>query len=168
MKEVIINRELKNQNKINKRSTARLIAVQTLYQYYFYEQERDLDILKKELLDNYILSEESQEESYHNKIDAGLLQILTSNIVTLLPEIDRDINEFLQEQWSLEKLPDILLQILRIANLELKLAKNTPVKVILSEYVDIAACFYDSQKVTFVNSILESLAKKNRPNEFKK
>ena len=163
-----INKELNNQNKINKRSTARLIAVQALYQYYFYEQERDLDILKKELLDNYLLSEEREEESYHGKIDKGLLQKLTSNVITLIPEIDREINEFLQGQWSLEKLPDISLQIIRVANLELKLAKDTPVKVILNEYVDIAACFYDSQKVTFVNSILESLAKKNRPDEFKK
>lgn len=163
-----INKELNNQNKINKRSTARLIAVQALYQYYFYEQERDLDILKKELLDNYLLSEEREEESYHGKIDKGLLQKLTSNVITLIPEIDREISEFLQGQWSLEKLPDISLQIIRVANLELKLAKDTPVKVILNEYVDIAACFYDSQKVTFVNSILESLAKKNRPDEFKK
>jgi N utilization substance protein B len=163
-----INKELNNQNKINNRSTARLIAVQALYQYYFYEQERDLDILKKELLDNYLLSEEREEESYHGKIDKGLLQKLTSNVIALIPEIDREINDFLQGQWSLEKLPDILLQIIRVANLELKLAKDTPVKVILNEYVDIAACFYDSQKVTFVNSILESLAKKNRPDEFKK
>lgn len=165
MKETLtLNQELK----INKRSVTRLIAIQALYQYYFYEQKNDIDTLKKELLDNYLLSEESNIESYHDKIDTNLLQNLTSNIITLLPEIDKDINEFLQGQWNLEKLPDILLQILRIANLELKFTKDTPVKVILSEYVDIAACFYDSQKVTFVNSILENLAKKNRPKEFKK
>jgi len=164
------SKELKSQNsnKINKRSISRLIAVQSLYQYCFYEKEYDIELLKKDLLDNYFLSEENKEESYHDKIDAGLLQNLTSNVIILLPEIDIEINEFLQEQWSLEKLPDILLQILRIANLELKLSKDTPIKVILSEYVDIAACFYDDHKVTFVNSILENLAKKNRPNEFKK
>ncbi len=165
MKEVLISNL---NNKINKRSVTRLIAIQTLYQYYFYEQKHDIATLKKELLDNYLLSEESNIEPYHDKIDTKLLQNLTSKIIILLPEIDQDINEFLQEQWDLEKLPDVLLQILRMANLELKLAKDTPVKVILSEYVDIAACFYDSQKVTFVNSILENLAKKNRPNEFKK
>ena len=165
MKEVLISNL---NNKINKRSVTRLIAIQTLYQYYFYEQKHDITTLKKELLDNYLLSEESNIEPYDDKIDTKLLQNLTAKIITLLPEIDHDINEFLQEQWDLEKLPDVLLQILRMANLELKLAKDTPVKVILSEYVDIAACFYDSQKVTFVNSILENLAKKNRPNEFKK
>ena len=82
MKEVLISNL---NNKINKRSVTRLIAIQTLYQYYFYEQKHDITTLKKELLDNYLLSEESNIEPYHDKIDTKLLQNLTAKIITLLP-----------------------------------------------------------------------------------
>jgi transcription termination factor NusB len=42
--------------------------------------------------------------------------------------------------------------------------KDNPTKVIISEYVDLSACFYELKQVTFVNSILQNIANKNRPN----
>ena len=68
----------------------------------------------------------------------------------------------------MEKLDGVARQVLRLGAFELKFIKNIPLKVVIDEYVDIAASFFDSKKITFINATLENLAKKFRAEEFTK
>jgi N utilization substance protein B len=54
-----------------------------------------------------------------------------------------------------------MLQILRLAAFEIKFLLDVPTKVVIDEYVGIAASFFDETKVTFVNAVIDGIAKKN-------
>ncbi len=155
-----------------KRSLTRLIAIQILYQYNFFNAQnsggkKSIADVTNEIIDNYLLDQEETPSSYRQKIDLDFLNNLTLGIIPFLSEIDSDIAELLQKNWTLAKLPDVSLEIIRIAVFELRFMVEVPVKVVINEYVDIASSFYDEKKVTFVNSILDNLAKKYRQEEFK-
>jgi N utilization substance protein B len=154
-----------------KRSLTRLVAIQILYQYNFFNTQnvsgkKSIADVTNEIIDNYILDQEEVPSSYRQKIDIDFLTNLTTAIIPFLNEIDQDIAQLLQKTWTLAKLPDVALEIIRIAVFELRFMVDVPVKVVINEYVDIASSFYDDKKVTFVNSILDNLAKKYRPEEF--
>jgi N utilization substance protein B len=154
-----------------KRSLTRLVAIQILYQYNFFNAQNSSDKksiadVTNEIIDNYILDQEETPSSYRQKIDIDFLTNLTAAIIPFLEEIDQDITQLLQKNWTIAKLPDVALEIIRIAVFELRFMTDVPVKVVINEYVDIASSFYDDKKVTFVNSILDNLAKKYRLEEF--
>ena len=148
-------------NKLLKRSLSRLIAVQSLYQYDFYQGQIAIDLIAQQLVENYFLSgDEELALSYRDKIDDNLLKSLISGVILALPDIDEEMQSLLNEGWEIDKLSDVLLPILRLAIFELKFMKDVPTKVVISEYVDLAACFYEVKKVTFVNGILQNIANK--------
>ncbi len=154
---------MSNSKQSIKRSLSRLIAVQSLYQYDFYHGEKDIHQLAQQLSENYFLSEEEEKPtSYLNKIDPALLETLLSGIILVLPTVDEEIKSFLKDEWRIENLPDLMLPILRLGSFELKFMKNIPIKVAISEYVDLAACYYEEKKVTFINKVLQNIANKNR------
>ncbi|MCE3254936.1 MAG: NusB antitermination factor [Rickettsiaceae bacterium] len=149
-------------NHLTKRFLSRLIAVQTLYQYDFHQRQIEVSSLLKQLIENYFLDENDQALSYKGKIDEDFADSLLSGAVLAIDKIDQEIAGFLKEKNNLEEMPDVMLQILRLASFELKFMKDIPAKVIISEYVDLSACFYDAKQVTFTNGILQNIANKNR------
>lgn len=150
-----------------RRTLTRIMAVQVFYQFEFFEKKQDLDVLKNNLVENYALHADEEVSSYREKIDYEFLRNLVNGLSLAHVEIDQEVTSFLRGEWTLEKLPNILLQILRFGAFELKFTRDIPFKVLINEYVDIAAMFFDSTKITFVNSVLENLAKKYRAEEFK-
>ncbi|MFT6331747.1 MAG: N utilization substance protein B [Lentimonas sp.] len=153
---------MNKKNNLPKRFLSRLIAVQTFWQFDFSNQEIAIEDLSKTLIANYFLSEDDEISSYEEKIDQELLQSLLSGLMLVLDKIDDEITPFLKDEWKMETLPDVMPQILRLATFELKFMKDIPLKVVISQYVDLAASFFDDKKVTFVNSILQNIANKNR------
>ncbi len=158
---------MKKPNSNLKRSLSRLMAIQILYQYNFFNYEKKLEEISKELLENYTLKADEEASSYHDKIDQEFLNQLTSGVF-LDESIDDEISEFLKTNSTIENIDDIVRQILRLGAFELKFCKDTPFKVIIDEYVDIAASFFDDNRIKFVNGILENLAKKYRFEELNK
>lgn len=151
-----------------KRTLSRLMAIQTLYQFHFYDEKKDINEMKEFLINNYILEQEDKIKSFRRKIDLNLIESLLTGIQMSIDEIDHDITSLLKDGWNLEMLPDISLYILRFGAFELKFMKDVPLKVVIDEYVDISASFFDSKQVTFLNGTLDSLAKHYRAEEFEK
>lgn len=140
-----------------KRSLSRLIAVQILYQYQFYSFTEDLQSLKTKLIDQYILNSEDKISSYVDKIDLDFLDALIA-VSDYLKQIDDKIAACLDTKYKIEDLDLLILQILRLSSFELINFHDTPVKVVINEYVDIAASFFDNKKVTFCNAVIEKIA----------
>jgi len=151
-----------------KRTLSRLIAIQVFYQFEFHEKKIALEEIKNNVIDNYVLQQEDPITSFRKRIDLGLLETLLTGISLGVDEIDHDIFGLLKEGWDLEKLPDVMVYILRLGAFELKFMHDVPLKVVLDEYVDIAAGFFENKKVTFLNATLENLAKLYRAEEFEK
>ncbi len=158
-----MDKEKSYKNKQNpallKRSLARLMAVQILYQKDFNSSNQNLDKIKNDVIENYVLDCGDDISSYKNKIDEKFLENLLSGVSMVETNLDEKIINNLKAGWSLKALEEPILQILRCAIFELNYVKNVPAKVVLDEYVSIAASFFDSKKVTFVNAIIDKIAK---------
>jgi len=150
-----MKKELKNR----KRTLSRLMTVQIFYQYEFFEKKQNLDEIKENLIENYVLFEGEEPQSYHDKIDKNLINNLLNSIANEIAEIDENI---LNLQNNSQKIDNVARQIIRFATLELKLFQDIDFKIIINEYVDIAAHFFSETKVSFINSILNNLAQKYR------
>jgi N utilization substance protein B len=145
----------------SKRTLSRLIAMQILYQYRFFAEEKPLADIKKDVIENYALSEHENISSYREKIDIDFLNNLVDG-ASIAVGLESEISELLKNGFALENLEDVMRQILILAAFELKFMLDTQATIIIVEYVDIAASFFDEKKVAFVNGILQNLAKKLR------
>ena len=56
--------------------------------------------------------------------------------------------------------------VLRAGAYELKKRRDVPAKVVIKEYVDVAAAFLARDEVGMVNAVLDALARKLRPDDF--
>ncbi len=141
--------------KTRRKTLSRLIATQVYYQARFLKNQ-DLNKISDEILENYVLFEDDEPSSYAKKIDKELLDKLLNSIADEAAEIDKKITEL---QKKSTKNDEILQNILRFGALELKISKDIDFKIIINEYTDIAALFFDKEKIAFVNSVLNNLAK---------
>ena len=144
---------------IIKRSLARLMAVQILYQKDFINLDQEINKIKNDIVENYVLDYSQDISSYKNKIDEKFLDNLIFGVLQVCDTLDKEITNNLKEGWKLNDIDNILQQILRCAIFELKYIKNIPEKVVIDEYVSISASFFDKKKVTFVNAVLDKVAK---------
>jgi len=142
------------------------MAIQIFYQNDFLNGAANLAEMQQDLIENYALDADKNLESFRAKIDEVFLNNLVSGVALDLKTIDAEISQFLSGDWNLEKLDDVARQILRVCTFELKFLSQIPAKVVIDEYVDIAASFFDQKRTSFFNAIIENLAKKLRPEEF--
>ncbi|MGN6464683.1 MAG: transcription antitermination factor NusB [Rhizobiaceae bacterium] len=142
----------------NKRGTARLAAVQALYQ---------MDIVGTGLLEiaaeyeAYRLGKEVDGDVYR-EADAQWFRAILSGVVEHQKEIDPVIRQSLLDDWPLSRLDSTLRAILRAGVYELSRRPDVPVAVIVSEYVDIAKAFYEEDEPKLVNAVLDRVARNVR------
>lgn len=161
-----------NKEQRYKRSLSRLMAIQILYQYGFFNKffpgEKTLSEIQKDVIENYTLDSKKNIGSYRDKIDEVFLDSLLAAGIGDVKKIDGEISEFLKDSKDFKKMDEVVKEIMRLGTFELKFMSDIPAKVIIDEYVDIAASFFDDRRITFVNGTLDNLAKKFRAEEFKK
>lgn len=163
-----LNKKAKLDISKRRRSLTRLMAVQIFYQFEFHNKEIPLHDIKNSTIEDYLIDEKDNTKSYRDKIDMVFLDNLINGMVIDFSSIDQEISPLLQNGWTIEKISRLMLQIIRFATLELKASQDIPFKIIIDEYVDISSHFFEDSRTSFVNSILENLAKKFRMEEFSK
>jgi N utilization substance protein B len=137
------------------RSTARLAAVQALYQ-----QEMEGTMLPK-LLDEFHRHRlgATIEDVEYAEAEVDFFDDLVRGVDARRAEIDAAIVAKLAEGWSLERLDKPMRQILRAGAYELIARIDVPTATVISEYVDVADAFYDKREKGFVNGLLDGVAK---------
>lgn len=150
--------------KINIKSIARIAAVQVLYQYQQQTQKQNIDAIMQQTLDYYQNADSGSdheiegEENIKIKLSVGHFNQLVTHTMSNLPTIDLMITEHLSDNWQISDLSILLLSILRTGICELKYFPETPKKVIISEFTDIANSLINEKEIGFVNSILDKIA----------
>ena len=81
--------------------------------------------------------------------------------------IDAAIASHLSGTWTLDRLDPVLRALLRAAATEFWGAADTPARVVINEYMDIAHGFFDGEEPRFANGVLDSLARQMREDEFR-
>ncbi len=149
----------------NNRSLSRLAAVQMLFHNDFNEK-MNLDRLKSiKDLDTSEIYETIQ--NFNNGIkEYDGLQLekdwflkLVNSVFNNKNKIDSFLSGFLNEDWSIERMDNTLINILRCAYIEFKDFSNIPPNVIISEYTNIAASFFNRTEVNFINGVLDKVSK---------
>lgn len=147
----------------NKRGSARLGAVQALYQMDVGGTPLK-DVLQE--FELYRLGKEVDDELYL-PADFAYFKDLVSGVVREQRRLDPLIHNALQKGWPLARIDQTLRAILRSGLYEIMAHKDVPVPVILSEYVDVAKAFFEGDEPRLVNGVLDALARGVRADEMK-
>lgn len=146
----------------NSRSSARLSAVQALYQ---------MDVgrsgVESLLNDNLAqLPEIDITDLQANAADKVHYRTILNGVVQNQRAIDRQIASLLEEAWPLHRIDSTLRAIFRAASYEFLEKQSVPARVVIAEYVDIAAAFFDEEERKLANGVLDALARFYRADEF--
>ena len=146
------------------RSTARLAAVQALYQQQM-EGTATAKLLNE--FHQHRLGREVDDEDHEGEVYADaeieFFDDVVRGVDARREEIDELLTARLAQGWTLARLDKTMLQILRAGSYELMARADVPVASAISEYVDVAKAFFDDREAKFVNGILDTVAKQVRP-----
>lgn len=145
----------------DKRSAARLAAVQALY---------DMEISGKP-----VQQAVSEFESHWMNVPIDDVELkpaeepffrdLVAGVVQDQRLVDQKVDAALARGWPLKRVEAVLRAILRAGAYELMRRPDVPVRVVINEYVDVARAFYDGEEAGMVNAVLDAIGREERPAE---
>lgn len=141
------------------RSAARLAAVQALFQL-----DRSDEPNSKLVIEEFVahrLGAEIEGDQYVDA-DAALFADVAEGGWQRKDEWDALVVPCLTKDWSIDRLEAIILAIFRAGAYELSARPDVPTAVIINEYLDIAHAFYERTEASFVNGVLDKMAKSIR------
>jgi len=144
--------------KSNTRSTARLAAVQALFQHHM--EKTPIPRLLKEFHDHRLGAE--IEDAQYRPVEVDFFDDIVIGVSEKRDEIDELIAEKLASDWSMGRLDKTMLQILRAGAFELIERDEVPTGTVISEYVDVAHAFFNKKDSGFINGLLDTIAKQVR------
>ena len=154
--------ELSGNQKRKMRTASRLYAVQALFQMEFSGQASD--VVAREFLDHRfgaIYDEGEMQEG-----DPDLFEKIVNDAVNHQALIDQMTDRALVAKWPIARIDPSLRSLFRAAGAELT-QSDTPPKVVIVEYVDLAAAFYpDGKESKFCNAVLDHMAREAKPEAF--
>lgn len=130
----------------NKRRFAREIVLKSLYQWEMLSGSED------SILNDVFNRDELPSEI--REFATGVFKGTVTNCI----EIDAKISQYV-ENWSMDRIAIIDINILRFAVYELLYHPETPARVIINEAVEIAKRYGDTKSYQFVNGILDRASK---------
>ncbi|MDC0736871.1 transcription antitermination factor NusB [Cognatishimia sp. SS12] len=153
---------LSGNQKRKMKSAARFFAVQALYQMEHSDQTYDqvrvqfLDHRFGEIFDGYEMLEG----------DVPLFSSLLEEAVNNQALIDQMTDRALVAKWPLGRIDSTLRALFRAAGAELT-QMDTPPKVVIVEFVQIAQAFFpEGKEGRFVNGVLDHMAREAKPEAF--
>lgn len=103
-----------------------------------------------------------------NEADRVHFRRLVAEAVADQARIDQLTHRALVARWPIDRIDPTLRAIFRAAGAEL-FASDTPPKVTINEYLELAKAFYpDGKEAKFVNGVLDQMAREARPDDFRK
>lgn len=97
--------------------------------------------------------------------DVQFFADLLRGVVRRQRDIDPLVDHFLAEGWRLVRIDSTLRAILRSATFELLERTDVPVRVVISEYINIAHAFFEGDEPRVVNGVLDRIARRVRSTE---
>jgi N utilization substance protein B len=155
---------MKKENTIpSKRSNTRLAVVKALYASDISNRINGNKSAAELTFD--IISYYNESDEGKVRLDEAFLANIIAGVCGNLPDLDKSLNKHIGTGWSLERLGPVLRSVLRAAVYEIMSLPETPLKVIINEYVNITHGFFDEKEVSFVNGILDKIGREVRDDE---
>jgi len=145
-----------------RRSTARLGAVQALYQLELNPGLGTEAAIREFVRDR--LGREIDGDLY-GEADEALFADIVRGVATDRERLDEAISAALSEEWPLGRLETLLRLILEAGAYELARRPDIPPRVTMAEYVAIAYAFFTGKEPGLANGVLDRLARTLRAAE---
>ncbi|MCX7300985.1 MAG: transcription antitermination factor NusB [Rhodobacterales bacterium] len=153
---------LSNNQRRKMKSAARLYAVQALFQLEATGQT--VDSIMGEFETHRFGAVYDGDELAEGDVDT--FRSVVADAVNHQAQIDQMTDRALVAKWPIARIDPTLRALFRAAGAEL-VASDTPPKVVIVEYIDVAAAFFpDSKEPSFVNAVLDHMAREARPQAF--
>ncbi|WP_171122768.1 MULTISPECIES: transcription antitermination factor NusB [unclassified Ruegeria] len=150
-----------NQKRLMK-SAARLYAVQALFQME--QSDQTTEQVVNEFLDHRFGAVYEGEEMLDG--DIRLFRKLVEDAVNYQAPIDQMTDRALVAKWPIARIDPTLRAAFRAAGAELT-QSDTPPKVVITEFVDVARAFFpEGKEPKFVNAVLDHMAREAQPEAF--
>ncbi|WP_235855864.1 transcription antitermination factor NusB [Mesobaculum littorinae] len=144
------------------RSAARLYAVQALFQMEHSNQT--VDRVRKEFEDHRFGATYEGDEMIEGDVD--LFRALCETAVSHQARIDQMTDRALVAKWPIARIDPTLRALFRAAGAEMT-GQDTPPRVVITEFVDVARAFFpEGREPSFVNAVLDHMAREARPEAF--
>ncbi len=141
------------------KSASRLYAVQALFQME--ASDVGLKDVQQQFEDHRFGAE--IEGDVYAEGNITLFRTILKSAVKKQSEIDKLTDQALVAKWPLGRIDPTLRALFRAAGAEL-LGNDTPPKVTITEYVDVAKAFFpDGKEASFVNAVLDHMARNIQP-----
>ena len=144
-----------------RRDTARLRAVQTLYEIEL--SGGDPDTVIGQTLAAPL--REEGDEGDGGEPDRDLLRDLVKGVAGEADSLDDMLSAVLADDWPVERLETLLRVILRAGAYELAYRADIPPRATITQYVNLTRAFFDGKQPGLANGVLDQLAKTLRPEE---
>tara|TARA_Y100001936_G_scaffold248963_1_gene298052 strand:- start:91 stop:540 length:450 start_codon:yes stop_codon:yes gene_type:complete len=145
---------------VNKKSAAREFC----FQYFFHMQLPIFKELREESANSNeaIISSISQfKESTDTLLEKNLFQYVVGQVENTLKhygELEEKIEQYLTN-WKVNRLSKVDHTVLLLAFSELMYHKDTPPKVVINEFVELAKKYGAKESASFVNGVIDKFAK---------
>lgn len=144
------------------KSAARLYAVQALFQME--ASDASMEDVREEFLSHRFGAVMEEGEYAEGNVD--LFDTILKTAVSQQAKIDQLTHRGLVAKWPIARIDPTLRALFRAAGAEL-IGKDTPPKVAINEYVDVAKAFFpDGKEAKFVNAVLDHMARDAKPEAF--
>ncbi|MDO8606129.1 MAG: transcription antitermination factor NusB [Phaeospirillum sp.] len=137
---------------VARRSAARLAAVQVLYQMEM------TGVSDEQALSDSKARRTEEPRGRMAEPDSSLLGQTVRGVTAETAKLDLLVGGALTGDWTVERLEAVLRAILRAGAWELGARVQTPTRVCISEWVDVAHAFYSGPEPGLVNAVLDRLA----------
>lgn len=154
--------KLSGNQKRARRSAARFFAVQALFQME--QSDAPIGQILREFTDHRF--GEAFEDYEMQEGDPRVFTTLVNNAVDNQGRIDQMTDRALAKAWPINRIDPTLRALFRAAGAEL-LTVDTPPKVVIVEFVQIAQAFFpEGKEGKFVNAVLDHMAREAKPEAF--
>ncbi|MEM6941539.1 MAG: transcription antitermination factor NusB [Pseudomonadota bacterium] len=144
------------------KSAARLYAVQALFQMEASGQ--GVDAVRREFLDHRFGAVYEGVELLEG--DVAHFDMILDVAQSAQAAIDQMTDRALVAKWPIARIDPTLRALFRAAGAELR-GDEVPPRVVIKEYVDLAAAFFpDGKEARFTNAVLDHMAREARPEGF--
>lgn len=144
------------------RSAARFYAVQALFQME--NTGQTVEQIRREF-ETHRIGAEGDEETWV-EADLALFGKLVDSAVDLQAKVDQATDRALVAKWPIARIDPTLRALFRAAGAELH-DSDTPPRVVITEFVQIAQAFFpEGREAKFVNAVLDHMAREARPEAF--
>lgn len=144
------------------KSAARLYAVQALFQME--QRGQTVETVVREFTTHRFGAVYDGEEMADG--DPAHFKHLVDVAVNRQALIDQMTDRALVAKWPIDRIDSVLRALFRAAGAEM-VEGNTPPKVVINEFVDIAKAFFpDGKEPKFVNAVLDHMAREAKPEAF--